>query len=193
VLAFSNILVNGFSTQLDLYPVSIFGFSIGGSITERAPGVSTFYGSDFACGSVQCSGSIYRTFLSARLGLGADRVFLMGSARVDFLSGSQNNQPFVEETNRILGQAGGDTAVTWDLNAGYQFDPKWSGLLLLTSTKMQGSGYSSNFFQALAFYTQDPIWTYALGAGTYSGTVDPMSLSMSLMVKWTGKHSIGLF
>ncbi len=178
-------VVNHVDAMVDLFPISIFGVTLGISDNSRATDSP-----EVDCQTAACRGNLLREYARAKLLGGYKDLFGIIRVRYESITPSVQNIPFVDESNVIEGLPGGDQEFSEDFNLGYRVNPKWMVGVYTSWARMVGTGSENNMQDLYVGYRYGKFQGF-LGAGVYASSFEARSFSSYLIVEWTGLPSIG--
>jgi hypothetical protein len=173
--------------EVELFPVSLLGFSAGSGLQHR-----TGFSRQFECKLEDCGGVIRRNFVRTQMVGGAGKWVFVYRLRYDWVSlSSSNPRPMLEENATILGAPGGDQMVTQTPLLFYQAHQDFQfGLQMIQSRFVQSGTLSTTLFGFAAIPRGNLLWI--LGAGTFQASTIPTGPTAILALQWTAQKQAGL-
>ncbi len=183
----SSAVVNYAGAQLDFYPISFFGVSVGKTYGNRS--YDDFQG--FNCQELSCENSIEKTHLAINLALAYKKVkFINFYKKQDF----DNKTPgsfFAEEFSNLVGFEGDKLATNASI-LGYDINKNLMIAYLHMYNKMENTNQRSRMNLILGNYKKGQF-TYQVGAGNFYNRNSKNHFSALFVVKWTGAKGLRLF
>ncbi len=181
-------VVNRVGVELDLYPVSFFGFHVGSAYGAR------FKDSDyFECGKdVNCRGSVSRNYIKSRLALGYGDLFFASTASFEYVKHSNNDLPFAEDIGVLYGAPGKDLLITYSGALGFKLSQKNRLAFIASQNIFIGSGVSQSF-GVLMGQREYEDWSVAGGGGPFNLSYAGTEFTFMAIIKWTGVPSLAGF
>ena len=183
----TSILVNRAEGYLDFYPLSFLGLTWGGSATSR----NTRMYSNINCTTLECTGTLYRSWVKPKLSLGYKNLYWVSSLKYENLKHS-SSQAFADEVNVLLGHAEGDQSLTLDTTVGYQWSEKLHTGIHGSSVKMLKTANMQSHMLDLYTSYSSKKWKYLAGAGVYQSSLTTLSPTAYVVIQWMGKPSLAL-
>ncbi|MBT3982569.1 MAG: hypothetical protein HOE90_14520 [Bacteriovoracaceae bacterium] len=180
-------LVNGGRVEVDLMPVSFFGFYVGKDITYRNIDMGPFN-----CEAEYCDGRINRTYIGSKFAITVKNFFAMSNFRLQRTQFDQKGKPFADERATIIAQTGRDNLFGGNLALGYKLSDTMAMGTLFIHNKYQKSGDRSQM-KLLFTRIQDESLNYVVGLGTFKSRFDHEILSAIVGIQWTGEKGLKLF
>lgn len=184
----TSVFVNTLNAEVQVFPVSIFGFSFGTSDTRRDPKKLR----EFECDIYECKGNVKRNYIKASAAIGFAGVKIAYFYQRDFMNFDQNtDRPgVVDMNNSLLINTGHSQVDKQQVFAGYGFTDKLDvGLLYMqntakTSPSADVLSKSQSVGQFVAgMYKMDQFkWT--AGLGTYESDYMRRQFSALVKVSW---------
>ncbi|MCC7440231.1 MAG: hypothetical protein IT285_01275 [Bdellovibrionales bacterium] len=175
------------AVEVEIFPVSFFGFAF-----RNEYGLRLIEPTTIACGSVQCTGGLWRSSAEARWGLEAAGIFWVGSATVTAASALSEAPRFYEDRSVLVGEGPADRLVTFRNIAGYRFNESWLAGVFHEWNGMKRAGTHADLTLGILRRSLGR-WALTAGAGHYRSDVTPRGLSAVMMLQWTGEKGLGLF
>jgi len=119
----SSAVINAAKAEVELFPLSIIGFSAGSQIIH-----SNFDFPFFDCDIVDCDGEFRRNFVEAKMVLGAKGFIALGNYKIDTLTGNDSSKPMADWRNVIVGNNKRDTQIEKKLLLGKVFGTQMVGV-----------------------------------------------------------------
>lgn len=177
-------LVSRVSTEIEVYPISIWGVAMGAGANWRSATSSDL----FDCQVVQCGGVLWKSWLRTQAVAAAGPLFFGAGARLEWIWADRGHTGFVEEGNNLTGSGAADQLFSpWimsgvDLGAGWRTFAWVSYGLFLQS--------QSHYFSSSAALGKTwGEWSVAGGAGTFQSNYQGLGPVFFLQLQWTGKPS----
>lgn len=180
-------LVNYASTQLDIYPVSFFGFNIGK--TKGAKSIDKLQG--FDCSSVKCDGGVEKTYYSANLALAFKEYKLVNFYRRTQMDLENHQGYFAEEYSNLIGY-NKDTLSSLTTLLGYDLNKDVMIGYLRLHNKMKNLNQKSTMNMLIGQYREDKK-SYQLALGTFENRNEKTNFSMLLIFKYDFEKGLRLF
>lgn len=188
VVGQTSFLVNSLMPELNFYPISILGFSIGKDFTHRDLNVPNFD----CINEVTCKGWMNREFIGSRMALAFKDLYLMSEYRIIKAHGQKVDRPFAEERSSLIGHPDYDYLHRFDLITGYKLNDHYSIGYLLHHNVMRRFDNSSLMQLGFVRYQMDK-WNLLFGNGTFRNRDDKLFYSSLLMLQWNGARGLLLF
>ncbi|MBN21861.1 MAG: hypothetical protein CL678_11325 [Bdellovibrionaceae bacterium] len=174
------------AVELQLYPISIFGLSLGAQGSYR-----TFAQSFIDCQSIACRGFLGKLFLENQIILGKGPVFFWSRMRYSHVKHPHDTIKFIDEIGPIIGNAGGDHLLEFHEILGVKLSPQWStGLYYMHQKMLQNSTYTQHIV-GFGQYRWEK-WNFLLGTGTYRSSLLPMGLTFISQITYRIHNSVAL-
>lgn len=179
-------LANGYRAQLEMYPISVFGITLGRQGLMRlsnAPGID--------CTRYDCSVDVASNYLQMRGVFKVSEVFGQVIFQRDIYSNQYYSLPLVfEPMNQLAISSGGDYTTTWTVVTGYEINPVWSSGIVYQHSNAENTGY--NMQSELLFARYKPAnTTYSLAVGRVGTTVFGVGPQVAFTLSWWPKARIG--
>ncbi|MBI1862109.1 MAG: hypothetical protein HYR96_14440 [Deltaproteobacteria bacterium] len=185
VVANTSVVNNRLSGIIDLFPISLFGVSLGYYVSQRGTNIDTL-----DCSVIQCRGSVYGGFLKTKLMAAYKRVFFVAHYSLQSLGSEDRSLPLGDEFTALIADSGGDRLENGELTVGLKFPETTFGVIVGASRYLTLHNSSTN--QSLFFRYSTGPWAFITGVGTFSSTHHPNSgLNTFAFVKWNGAPSLG--
>jgi hypothetical protein len=126
-------VTNQLRLQLDLFPISFFGFSVGMDWNKR--NYEKF--STFDCDSVNCSGQVRRTFVAHKMALAYRKVFLVSSWKLERVEMTDRDGVFADVRASLLARSRYDQHLEGQMILGYKLSDKQSTGILNVYNSMK--------------------------------------------------------
>ncbi len=178
-------LINRPYVGLEIYPISILGFSTGQGFSQR--NTSSF--TDFDCQQVVCDKTLRSEFVQVHGMLGYGKVFLDLKARQEWFKEAGGIRPFYEEMSYLVGAAGADKLKSLTSILGYSVSDQWNVGFMGVFSHFERSQNENSALYALVNHKQDN-WRYSVGIGQYRSSHQVSNLSAILRVEWIGLPSL---
>lgn len=172
--------------ELDLFPISIVGITLGQSFHYRLDRAS-----QFDCSLVNCNGYLSRTYVRAQAIVGVGQTAVMAWAQYASV-GALGSLPILEETWALVSAPSSDSLATLTVTAMYRLQDDWVLGLLGSQGRFITSGNHSFTSLGYANYFTGR-WGFFLGAGTYSSSHQDLSPTVYGMIQFMGKRPMGWF
>lgn len=181
-------VVNRTDVGLDVFPISILGFSASQGYVARQTKTDTL-----DCDVLECEGTLAKTRLASHLTLGYGALFAYWdlSREAQSLKSGRRTFAFGDESSALAGAAGGDTLWGSDVGAGLKLAGPWSAGALL-STNAMSTSKSNNTLSALFGRWAEGPWSATACLGIYRSSTQTPAFSAGLALSWTGLPSIAL-
>ena len=172
--------------ELDLFPISIVGLTIGQAFHYRFSRAS-----QFDCTTVNCDGYLNRFYVRAQAIAGVADAALMVWAQYNWVS-TPNPLPMLEETSALLGVQNYDQLASVTAMAMYKIQDQFLIGVLASQQKFINSGTSGFTSLVYANYFKNKFGFF-LGVGTYSSTHASLTPTVYGQVQLMGKRPMGWF
>lgn len=182
----TSVVTNRFDFQVDLFPVPFLGLAAGQSFSIRAKSSSSLN-----CDIVYCSGWIKRSYLSLLFGARYQQYGFASKLSLYYLSEARGDRLFVDDLSILRANPGSDLLVRgwWYLT--YEVKENWQAAVWVGVDRMLESKDVAYYGYLLGRYSKGP-WSYSVGLGFYSSSVENANPSILVSIKWVGKPSIGV-
>ncbi len=179
-------LVSRISTEVEFYPISIFGIAAGTGASWRSGGADAV----FDCQSVQCGGVLWKSWLRAQAVGAAGPVFFGTGARLDWFLADRGHTGFVEESSNLLGSGSADQLFSTWLMTGVHFGSGWDSMAWVTYNRFLQTGALS-FSSSLAVKKSFQALPLSImgGGGTFESSHQGLGPVFFLQLQWTGMPS----
>ena len=183
----SNVFTSRAIGEIDLFPVSIFGVTLGQAYQARIN-----QSTQFDCTQVLCGGVLNRSYVRLQTVVGTHGFYAAGWLRFDWISHPDSSMSFLEESTALVGAPGSDRMAHLTVALGYSPNQEWIvGASAVQSRVLTSSHQSFTSFLFGNYYTGP--WSFLLGAGTYSSSHQALSPTVLMMIQWMGKRPLGWF
>ena len=176
----------GYRAQLELYPVSIFGITLGRQALARfsdAPNIN--------CTAIDCGVDVTSDFLQIKGLFKVQDTFGQIIFQRDLFEKQYYSKPTVfEPVNQIGIDANGDYGTTWNLITGYQIDPQWSGGVIYSHANASITNHNSQSELLFARWKPADI-NYTLAVGRVQTSVIGVGTQAAFTLSWWPKAKIG--
>lgn len=179
-------VINSVKGELEVFPISILGFSAGRQIIH-----SNYDFPFFECDQITCQGEFVRNFVESKMVLGYDGWVVVGNYKIDTLRSPNRDTPIGDWRNIIIGEPGEEVQIEKKLIFGKQFSNKLLGVLI-ENVKFQGSGQRRESFAAIYQETRDKT-NYMIGAGALHTDEQPMGFVLYFRIHHVALPSLKLF
>lgn len=184
-------VMNRATAELEIFPISIFGFAVGQGI-HQTPSLSQ----QFDCKtSSACKGVLDRTSLRAQALVGYQKFFGLLVVRKEWITQASANRPglpFTDEGLGIRGAPGRDQFVSMNGAFGYQIDSKWVGGTQFMKARSVGLG--EDCLTSLLFVTRFAgVTSYTIAGGTYRSEHVKLSPTIAFQIHINKARAISLF
>lgn len=172
---------------LDVFPISIFGFRLGGEGIENDRDYTPY-----ACDIYECRGRTYRTYLQSEFSFGSGPFFGQLKWRRDRLTRSNpDHRVYIDSIAGLAFDTEGDGQTSWRAIVGMKLNEIWSVSAAYTYLQADNTRTISRFPFALVRYKMAP-YSVGLAAGMWSSTLKPDAPSIMLLASWNGKPGVAL-
>ena len=182
----SSAVINAAKAEVELFPLSIIGFSAGSQIIH-----SNFDFPFFDCDIVDCDGEFRRNFVEAKMVLGAKGFIALGNYKIDTLTGNDSSKPMADWRNVIVGNKKRDTQIEKKLLLGKVFGTQMVGFLS-ENVQFIGSEERKESYAAVYQFRKNDT-SYMIGAGAFHTSQEPMGLIFYFRVHQVWLPSLKLF
>ena len=180
-------VVNYAAAQLDFYPVSFLGFSVGKTYGNRS--FDKFQG--FDCETLSCENSIEKNHLAVNLALGFKNLKLINLFKRQDFENESPNQFFAEEFSNLVGFE--DDELTTNITfLAYEFNKNFLLGLFHMYNKMDKTAQRSRTNLIMANFISGNF-TYQTGIGTFNNRNDIDHFSALFIINWKGAKGLRLF
>lgn len=181
----SSIMVNTFSGEVQVYPISLLGFAVGTAYTDR----QTKKLKEFDCDQVDCQGTISRFYIKSSVLLGYQRFKMAYFFQRDFINTSHSDKSMAELNTFLLIKSGTSTLDRQTLFMGFDIgNNKDLGVLYLTGTVDQARSVN----QYLIMQHRRGQWKGTAGLGTFESDYVHRDFSAIVKVSWSMDPSLSL-
>ncbi len=179
-------MANGYRAQLELYPISIFGITLGRQALSRlsdAPGID--------CTRIDCGVDVTSNYLQLRSVFKVREIFGQVTFQRDIFEKQYYSKPTVfDPINQIGIDAQGDFGTTWNAVTGYEIDPAWSSGVVYMHSNADITGHNSQ--SELIFVRWKPEnTTYGIAFGRVQTSVIGVGAQFAFTLSWWPKARIG--
>lgn len=181
-------VVNKFSGNIDIMPISIFGFTFGYTATHR--GIDA---KKIDCQLNECGGWTHKKTAKLQAVIGTLDFFVLSKVGIEFTEHANTTKDFTDEFHVLLAKKDGDKLITNETLAGYILNKDWRMGLLYMSAKFLGTGQSNGQYYIFSKNNIDEKWSIISGAGTYHSTNFVRDFAFFTQLTWTGIPKIGFF
>lgn len=179
-------VANGYRAQLELYPVSLLGVTVGTQGLYRsvdAPGVD--------CARYECRGWVQSHYLQFRSVVGFSGNFAQILYQRDFYEDRPSLAiPLFDSVTLLPLQGTGDHARSWTAVVGRNFAPHWAGGALWMHSKSPTTRAHSASAALFARWTPAEV-TYTLGIGRGNSSVAGVGAQALATLSWWPKPRVG--
>lgn len=179
-------LANGYRAQLEVYPISIFGITLGRQYLSRfadAPGID--------CTRFDCGTDVISHYLQFRSVFKFGNIFGQVTFQKDIFDDHYYSLPRVfEPTNQYAIDRNGDYGTTWGVVTGYEINPKWSAGIAYLTSHAKVTNQDSMSILGFAKWKPSEI-TYALTLGAIDTDVIGSAPQVAFTLSWWPKARIG--
>lgn len=179
-------VVNSVKAELEVFPISILGFSAGRQFLN-----SNYDFPFFDCSSVTCQGEYVRNFVESKMVLGYKGWVALGNYKVDTLRSPNKTEPMADWRNVILGEPGEEVQIEKKLFVGKFFSNQMVGALI-ENVQFLGSGERKESFAAVYQMRKDQT-NYMIGAGAFHTDQQPMGFQLYFRIHYVALPSLKLF
>lgn len=183
---------NSLSAEVDLFPISFFGVSVGKSIYSRGMNISFE-----DCYQVQCQGTLEARHVSWKLALGYERFFSIFSLKNEWWNtpgddGIAGSRMYVEPATWTLLSNGKESTNTMRGAIGYLGSGQDRYLVAHTRSENHLSRHRSESTYFL-YRTEDPGGSFSTyGIGGFSSELKSDRWSVLFVREWTVLEKLGL-
>ncbi len=181
-------VVNKFSGNIDIYPISILGFTFGYTATHR--GIDA---KKIDCIQVECRGWTYKKTARVQAVIGVQDYFLISKLGIEYTNAESNQKDFTDEYNVLVVKKDGDENITNEIILGKKFNEEYLGGFLIQSSHYLKSGQSNRLTSVFAKNTFNDQWSLIAGSGIYESTHFIRDFVFFTQLTWTGIPKIGFF
>ncbi len=180
-------VTNQLRAQLDIFPVSFFGFVIGMAWNKRD--YEEF--SSFTCSEVNCSGQIRRSYVGHNMALAYKNFFLVSKWKVERVEMTDRSGTFVDVRASLLARSRYDQHLEGQVIAGYKIGDQHSLGVLSIYNSMKYFDNNSSMWMGFHRYEWDK-WSLLSGVGFMDTRLNKRVGSMMLILRWTPEKGIQL-
>lgn len=162
-------VINGAKAELEFFPISILGITVGRQIIN-----SNFEFPFFDCDEVNCKGEFQRNYVEGKAVIGAKGWILMGNYKVDHVTSPDRGRPMADWRNVIVGDIRSDVQIEKKLLLAKTFNNKLIGILG-ENVQFQGSRERKESYAAVYQFKHKET-SYMFGAGAFHTSQEPMGL-----------------
>lgn len=173
---------------LEIYPISILGFSTGQGFSQR----NTQSFTDFDCQQILCDQTLRSQYVQAHVMVGYGDVLLDLKGRKEWFRESEGLKPFYEEMSYLVGAPGADEQQSLTAILGYRWSEQINFGVMGIFQKFETSQNDNGSVHALVNYKEGD-WRFAVGLGQYRSSHQDSNTSAVLRVQWVGMPSLALF
>jgi hypothetical protein len=181
-------IYNGAQAEIEVFPISFFGFKAGSSAYSNA---SEYSVPD--CETLRCIGGFYYNYTSAHIALGAYGFFVRADYTIDKLSQEEANENFYEPSSTLIAQAAGDNLTTQVLATGWK-DDTYTFILTNVAWSMEKTNMESGMTAFLVRYSWDK-YSVLMGAGSIRSDLPEVEGGTTVLFNfaYTPEESYSLF
>lgn len=182
----SSFLVNTVFSELQIFPISILGVSMGSAYAHRS--VTDL--AEFDCKLYECQKEFSKQYIKGQLAVGWGSIKAMYSYQEDRIYADQTDKPFLVETGvRLLMKSGFNLLAKQSMFVGYDLNSQWNIGGLYMFNRMNRT--ESEHHYALLQYKPLP-WKVGLGVGTFESEYVKKSFSALVKVSWSVDPTLSL-
>ncbi len=179
-------VANGYRAQLEIYPVSLLGLTLGTQGLYRsvdAPGVD--------CVSYECRGWVQSHYLQIRSVIGFAGNFAQIQYQRDFFEARATLPiPLFDSMTMLPLVGSGDRARSWTAVLGRNFTPTWAGGALWLHSKSPVTRTHTGNSAIFARWTPADL-AYTLALGRADSTIAGVGAQALVTVSWWPKPRVG--
>ena len=179
-------VINSIKGELEIYPISIYGFAIGRQILH-----SNYNFPFLNCDQVACTGEYVRNYVENKMVLGHKGWVVMGNLRIDTLHSPSRVRPMADWRNVIIGEAGEEVQIEKKLLVAKMFGNEMLGVLI-ENVRFEGSGERKESFAAV-YQVRKEKTNYMYGIGGFHTDQQPMGLQIYFRIHHVALPSLKLF
>ncbi len=168
-------VVNRIGGELQVYPISIFGFSVGQDITFR-----NFKPQWIDCATLQCTGRMHRLYLRGLTAIGAKGVTFLLQWRYERIRSFGAREKYFDELTILSGRAAGETELTLMPIVQYKINDQFSAGAMALHTRAINTKNTSLMMGPL-MNVRFTDWTLAVGAGTNQSSLTGQQFNAFVM------------
>jgi hypothetical protein len=179
----------GANLKLELYPISFLGLQVGLQPSYRA-----FDFSGINCSTLQCQGTMHRSFIDIKGILGTKKYYLGYAIGYTFSSTKLEigKTGFYDEGVSLSGNDSSDRVRGFEIWPGVAWTETQRTGVLFHSAKFHKSETSSQSVYGYYSYTQESH-RFMMGAGVYQSTLQSQKPSVFVSYTYTSGESPNLF
>lgn len=188
VTAQSSAVVNSVRAELDIFPISFFGFY--GGIETIKRDYEKFQA--FQCENLICTNKMKRSYFGNRLALAYKKFYLMSDTRIERVEITDKVGEFADERASLIGRSLYDQRFEGRWVAGYKMRGDLSFGLLAVYNKMKYVQNSSTMWLGFSRYEWDH-YALLIGGGLFK-TKDNQNVGTVLInLNWVPNKGLRLF
>jgi hypothetical protein len=186
--AYTGLFVNRFETRLDVYPISIAGFTIGQAVAHRSQN-----NDDYNCGAISCLDILTRYFVETKFVAGTKDFFLFYGFRVDMLHSSDPHKDgFADEGSGLRGMGKQDWLLENSVIVGTHGFKPFNGGIDFNYTGMENTHQWSRTLSAFGNYEFNKTWSLRGKVGLRKLSIKDQEFIVGLSLNYTGMPSLEL-
>lgn len=172
--------------NLDIYPVSFFGMSVGRIYMHRYVDQP-----EINCELAECKGWFNNSYIQAKLLGKYQKFFGTLTFQKDFYDSHDSSvRPVYQAVNVVFISPNKDQGEDWFAVLGYEINPQWSVGVIAEEFSSQKLNHHQDMQLAFVKWTREE-WSYTVGAGRFQSTPLGAGPELTINAVWTGKKKIG--
>ncbi len=179
-------VINSVKGEIELFPISILGFSAGRQIIH-----SNYDFPFFDCTQVTCKGEYQRNFIESKMVLGHKGWIALGNYKTDNMHAPLSGKPMADWRNVIIGNPHREFQIEKKLLIGKIMGDEMAGVLV-ENVQFMGSRERKESFVAV-YQTRREKTFYMFGAGGFHTDRQPMGFQVYFRIHHVALPSLKLF
>ena len=180
-------VVNRVGFELQAFPISIFGISVGYDW-----GLRNYTPKWLDCQTYECNGRIDRKFIKGNLFGAYHSLVFAGTVRYEELRAYHTSKQFFDETTLLVGRNAGEHLLTLNPVLVYAIDDVWKAGAMSLYSRAMDTGDFSHLYGPLVTWTHDSILTVAGGVGLNRSPVVQSGWAAFLVVSYNLQPSLAI-
>jgi hypothetical protein len=179
-------VINSIKGELEIFPISIWGISLGRQIIH-----SNFDFPFLDCEAAACKGEYQRNFVENKMVIGHKGWVALGNFKIDNLHSPDSSLQTADWRNVILGNKGNEVQIEKKLLVAKLFSNKMLGVLL-ENVEFQGSHERKESYVAVYQFKRNSNF-YMFGSGIFHTDQQPMGFQIYFRIHHVALPSLKLF
>lgn len=180
-------VTNQLTTQIDIFPISFFGFFIGKSWNKRD--YEKF--ATFDCDAINCSGQVRRTFVGHKMALAFHNFFLLSTWKISRVEMTDRAGVFADVTASLLARSHYDQLLSGQVALGYKWNETHSFGALYIHNNMKYLDNTSKMWMGFHRYSWKN-YSFMSSLGIMHSRLDQKVGSALFIFKWTPEKGLPL-